>query len=61
LPPAGDEVYVLHAEQVSSEDEAVAARKLLVQRVHDWQQNSSAAIAPTVTVVCDVIQGSSGE
>lgn len=52
---------MLHAEQVSSEDEAVAARKLLVQRVHDWQQNSSAAIAPTVTVVCDVIQGSSGE
>jgi hypothetical protein len=59
LPFSGDEIYVLHAEQLASEEEGVAARKRLIQAVFGWQQRSSAAAAPSVNVVCDIIQGSS--
>ncbi|KAI7836636.1 hypothetical protein COHA_009521 [Chlorella ohadii] len=55
----GDEVYVLHAEQLASEDDAVESRKRLVQEVFSWQQHSSAAAAPAVNIVCDVIFGTS--
>ncbi|KAL4458806.1 hypothetical protein ABPG75_013671 [Micractinium tetrahymenae] len=55
----GDDIYVLHAEQVASEEDAVAARKRLVQAVFSWQEGSQAANAASVNVICDIIQGSS--
>lgn len=59
--PAGDDVYVLHAEQLASEEDAIAARKRLVQAVFSWQESSQAANAASVNVICDIIQGSSSE
>ncbi len=54
-------MYVLHAEQLSSEEDAIAARKRLVQAVFSWQESSQAANAASVNVICDIIQGSSSE
>lgn len=47
---------MLHAEQLASEDDAIEARKRLVTSVYAWQQASTAAAAPLVNVVCDIIQ-----
>ena len=58
---AGDEVCVLHAEQLLTEEDGIAARKRLVKAVYEWQQSSAAPAAPAVNVVCDVVLGSSGE
>ncbi|PSC76927.1 universal stress [Micractinium conductrix] len=55
----GDDVYVMHAEQLVSDEDAIAARKRLVQAVFEWQAASSAAAASTVNVICDIVQGSS--
>lgn len=55
----GDDVYVLHAEQLAGEEDAIAARKRLVQAVFSWQESSQAANAASVNVICDIIQGSS--
>lgn len=46
----------MHAQQLASEEEAIAARKALVAAVFEWQAGSSAAAAPTVNVICDIIQ-----
>lgn len=51
----------MHAEQLVSDEDAIAARKRLVQAVFEWQAASSAAAASTVNVICDIVQGSSGE
>ena len=59
--PAGDEIYVLHAEQLATEEDGIAARKRLVKAVYEWQQSSSAPSAARVNVVCDVVLGSSSE
>lgn len=58
---AGDVVYVLHAEQLAGDEEAVDARKRLVSSVFEWQQGSSAVAAPLVNVVCDMVLGTSSE
>ncbi|EFN53371.1 hypothetical protein CHLNCDRAFT_137133 [Chlorella variabilis] len=55
----GDVVYVLHAEQLAGDEEAVDARKRLVSSVFEWQQGSSAVAAPLVNVVCDMVLGTS--
>jgi hypothetical protein len=39
----------------------VEARKRLVKAAYEWQTASSAAAAPAVNVVCDIILGTSGE
>ncbi len=54
-------MYVLHAEQLAGDEEAVDARKRLVASVFDWQQSSSAVAAPLVNLVCDVVLGTSCE
>lgn len=52
---------MLHAEQLAGEEDAIAARKRLVQAVFSWQESSQAANAASVNVICDIIQGSSSE
>ena len=51
---------MLHAEQLLTEEDGIAARKRLVKAVYEWQQSSAAPAAPAVNVVCDVVLGSSG-
>ena len=52
---------MLHAEQLVTEEDGIAARKRLVKAVYEWQQSSAAPAASAVNVVCDVVLGSSGE
>lgn len=55
LTRPGDNVYVVHVQTPANEEIATSARKELVSAVLRWQEESTVAHAPTLSVAVDLL------